>query len=113
MTNDRPCPCCPGVLTVTSTGTAPFPQKLKSASRLLLFALVFGVMLSANATSVFAQGACQASGSIQIQPSTGGSCGEALTTGQQKDITIQITNASSTLPLPGTPVTAKLVGLTT
>ena len=35
MTNERSCPCRPGVVTVTNTGIAPFPRKFKSA-RLLL-----------------------------------------------------------------------------
>lgn len=55
MTNDRSCPCRPGVLTVTQTGITPFPRKLKSPSLFLTFALVFGVMLFANAKTAFGQ----------------------------------------------------------
>src|SRR3954452_15125066 len=55
MTNDRSCPCRPGVLTVPSTGIEPLPRKTKSASSLISVALVMGVMLCANATSAFGQ----------------------------------------------------------
>ena len=55
MTNERSCPCRPGVLTVTHTGTTPFPQKLKSARLLLSLSLVLGVMFFANVTSAFGQ----------------------------------------------------------
>ena len=55
MTNERSCPCRSGVVPVTSTGIAPFPQKLKPASLFLSFALVFGVMLFATAPSAMAQ----------------------------------------------------------
>jgi hypothetical protein len=56
MTNERSCPCRRGVVTVTNTGIAPFPPKLKSASLFLSFALVFGVMLFAHVPSAMAQG---------------------------------------------------------
>lgn len=55
MTNDRSCPCRPGVLAVTSTGITPLTRKLKPAGLFLFFALVFGVMLFANAPSAMAQ----------------------------------------------------------
>ena len=56
MTNERSCPCRRGVVTVTNTGIAPFPQKLKSASLFLSLALMFGVMLFAKVPSAMAQG---------------------------------------------------------
>lgn len=55
MTNDRSCPCRPGVLTVTSTGIAPTTRKLKSASWFLSFSLVLCVTLFASAASAFGQ----------------------------------------------------------
>jgi hypothetical protein len=55
MTNDRSCPCRPGVLTVTSTGIAPLTRKLKSARLLLSLSLVAGVMFFANVTTAFGQ----------------------------------------------------------
>lgn len=55
MTNDRSCPCHPGVLTVTRTGITPLTRKLKSASLFLSFALVFGVVLFASVPSAMAQ----------------------------------------------------------
>jgi hypothetical protein len=55
MTNDRACPCRPGVLTVTDTGITPLLQNLKSTTMFLTFALLFGVMLLANVPSAMAQ----------------------------------------------------------
>lgn len=55
MTNHRSCPCRPGVLTVTNTGTTPLTRKLKSARLLLSLSLVLGVVFFANATSTFGQ----------------------------------------------------------
>ena len=55
MTNDRPCRCRPGVLTVTNTGTTPFSRKFKSTGLFPFLALVFGVMLLANVPSAMAQ----------------------------------------------------------
>src|SRR5207247_9314020 len=62
---------------------------------------------------------CQASGSIPIFPSAGTVCGTpggnpgSLAVGQEKDIAITVTNTSSTVPLPGTPVAATLRGTIT
>ena len=111
MTNDRSCPCNPGVLTVT-TGITPFPRKLKSPSLFLSFALVFAVMLFANVPSAMAQHTTGLNVTKTITPSSN-------VQGQTVTVTVKIENQdnlhgvknliiTNTVPFPGgstTPVT--------
>ena len=105
MSNKISCPCPTGVVPLTSTGTSPFLRKSKSARLLLSFALVFGVMLFANAIPAFAQG-CQASASLPMSTSAFN-----IVAGQTKTISVRITNTSSTADFV-TPVAANLTGTT-
>ena len=109
MNTKNNCSCPTGAVAGTghkaTTGTSPFLRKSKSARLLLSFALVFSVMLFANAITAFAQ--CQASGSLSLFPTT-----TNLVAGQQKDIAVTISNTASTTPAPGVPVAATLGGTT-
>ena len=76
----------------------------------ILALAVFGFM-AAMPSDARAQGqGCQAGGSISILPSTGSTCASSLDVNQTKDILIQVSNTSTTVPAPGTPVTAELHG---
>jgi hypothetical protein len=109
MNSNNNCSCPTGVVGTgchtANVATAPFLRKSKSARLLLSFALVFSVMLFANAITAFAQ--CQASGSLSLFPTTNN-----LVAGQQKDIAVTISNTASTTPAPGVPVAATLGGTT-
>src|SRR5438876_1379642 len=105
---------CPTSVLVRSR-TSLFSRKLNSTRFLLLgITLIFGVIFALYDTpgSTCAQGisGCQASGSIPIFPADGTTCTTALFVGQTKDVTITMTNTSSTTPFPGSPVAAKLTG---
>ena len=66
------------------------------------------VVLGAWTSDVHAFG-CQASGALPIFPSDGAICSAALEVGDTVDLAITVTNTSSSVPLPGTNVSARLV----
>jgi hypothetical protein len=105
MTNDRSCPCRPGVLTVTQTGTTPFPQKLKSAGLFLFVALVFGVMLLANVPSAMAQHTTGLSVTKTVDSPTAeqGSTVKVTVTveNQDRDHGVKNLTITNTVPFPG------------
>lgn len=109
MNSNNNCSCPTGVVGTgchtANVATAPFLRKSKAARLLLSFALVFGVMLFANAIPAFAQ-QCQASASLPMSTSAFN-----LVADQQKTITVRITNTSSTNDFV-TPVAATLTGTT-
>jgi hypothetical protein len=105
MTNDRACPCRPGVLTVTQTGTAPIPRNLKSAGLFLSFALVLGVMLFANVPSAMAQHTTGLNVTKEIAPT---SAPQGVTVhvivrieNQDTDHGIKNLSVTNTFPFPG------------
>ena len=105
MTNDRSCPCRPGVLTVPSTGIAPFLSKLKPASLFLSLTLVFGVMLFANAPSALAQHVTGLNVTKAIAPpsSPQGTTVTITVTVENQDVDHGVKNLAitNTVPFPG------------
>ena len=105
MTNDRSCPCRLGVLTVTSTGIAPFLRNLKPSSLFLSFALVFCVMLFANAPSAMAQHTTGLNVTKSIAPPSApqGSTVTVTITIENQDTDHGVKNltVTNTMPFPG------------
>lgn len=105
MTNDRSCPCRPGVLTVTQTAIAPLTRKLKSTNLFLTFALVFGVMLLANVPSAMAQHTTGLNVSKTVDSATAvqGSTVKVTVTveNQDRDHGVKNLAITNTVPFPG------------
>src|SRR5262249_27433965 len=109
----HPRPCTTRRLKQREVRKKEEPMSRKYRSTTMAHALVVGLALVALALAApgAAQAACQASGSIQVFPAAS-SCAAGVESGETFDITYQFTNTSSTIPLPGTDVSATLKGTT-
>jgi hypothetical protein len=105
MTNDRSCPCRPGVLTVTSTGITPF-RKLKPSGLFLSLALVFAVILFANAPAAMAQAhttGLNVTKTVNPPSSQQGTTVTVTVTVENQDVAHGVKNLTitNTVPFPG------------